>query len=311
MIEATGLTKRYGATVAVDDLSFTVPPGQVTGFLGPNGSGKSTTMRMILGLDTPTSGSVTVNGQPYVSYRRPLYEVGALLEARAVHGGRSAYNHLLCLALSNGINRARVDQVLDQVGLTAVARNRSGSFSLGMGQRLGIAAALLGDPGVLLFDEPVNGLDPEGVLWIRNLLKSLAAEGRTVFLSSHLMSEMAITADRLIIIGRGRLIAETTVADFLKSGSGNFVRVRSPESIALAAQLEAKGADVVRQGDDTLRVTGTTPDVVGAVARVHGLTLTELATQEASLEQTYMELTRDAVDYRPAGETGVAAENTR
>jgi len=203
MIEATGLTKRYGATLAVDDLSFTVPPGQVTGFLGPNGAGKSTTMRMILGLDAPTAGSVTVNGRPYAEYRRPLHEVGALLDARAVHGGRSAYDHLLCLALSNGIGRARVDHVLAQVGLHTVAGKRSGGFSLGMAQRLGIAAALLGDPRVLMFDEPVNGLDPEGVLWIRSLVKSLAAEGRTVFLSSHLMSEMAITADRLVIIGNG------------------------------------------------------------------------------------------------------------
>src|ERR1700680_3126802 len=222
MIEAVGLSKHYGATLAVDDLSFTVPPGQVTGFLGPNGAGKSTTMRLILGLDAPTSGSVTVGGRPYTSYRRPLFEVGALLEAKAVHGGRSAYNHLLCLALSNGIGRARVDQVLDQVGLRSVARKRSGGFSLGMGQRLGIAAALLGDPPVLILDEPVNGLDPEGVLWIRNLLKSLAAEGRTVLLSSHLMSEMSLTADRLIIIGRGRLIAQTTIQDFLHSGAGRF-----------------------------------------------------------------------------------------
>lgn len=311
MIEASGLTKRYGDTLAVDDLSFTVPPGQVTGFLGPNGSGKSTTMRLILGLDAPTSGSVTVNGRPYTAYRRPLYEVGALLEAKAIHGGRSAYNHLLCLALSNGIDRARVDQVLDQVGLQGVARKRSGGFSLGMGQRLGIAAALLGDPGVLLFDEPVNGLDPEGVLWIRNLLKSLAADGRTVFLSSHLMSEMAITADRLIIIGRGRLIAQTTVADFLRSGSDNFLRVRSPQSDALGDQLEARGATVVRQGDDSLRVTGTTSDAVGELARALGFTVLELSAQEASLEQTYMELTRDSVDYRPAEGASVPAQKAR
>jgi len=300
MIEATGLSKRYGATLAVDDLSFTVPPGQVTGFLGPNGAGKSTTMRMILGLDTPTSGSVTVNGRPYAEYRRPLFEVGALLDAKAMHGGRSAYNHLLCLALSNGIGRARVDQVLDQVGLRSVARKRAGGFSLGMAQRLGIAAALLGNPRVLMFDEPVNGLDPEGVLWIRNLLKSLAAEGRTVFLSSHLMSEMAITADRLIIIGRGRLIAQTTVQDFLKGGSGNFVRVRSPQGDALVTLLRAQGVAVVREADDTLSITGATCEAVGELARANGLTLQELSAHQASLEQRYMELTRDSVDYRTA-----------
>ena len=300
MIEAIGLSKRYGATLAVDDLSFTVPPGQVTGFLGPNGAGKSTTMRMILGLDAPSSGSVTVNGRPYAQYRRPLSEVGALLEAKAVHGGRSAYNHLLCLALSNGIGRARVDQVLGQVGLRSVARKRSGGFSLGMAQRLGIAAALLGDPPVLMFDEPVNGLDPEGVLWIRNLLKSLAAEGRTVFLSSHLMSEMSITADRLIVIGRGRLITQTTVEDFLDGGSGSFVRARSPQGDALATLLKGQGVAVVRQADDTLRITGATCEAVGELARANGLTLQELSAHQASLEQRYMELTRDSVDYRTA-----------
>ena len=300
MIEAVGLSKHYGATLAVDDLSFTVPPGQVTGFLGPNGAGKSTTMRLILGLDAPTSGSVTVGGRPYTSYRRPLFEVGALLEAKAVHGGRSAYNHLLCLALSNGIGRARVDQVLDQVGLRSVARKRSGGFSLGMGQRLGIAAALLGDPPVLILDEPVNGLDPEGVLWIRNLLKSLAAEGRTVLLSSHLMSEMSLTADRLIIIGRGRLIAQTTVQDFLSSGAGSFVRVRSPQAGALAAALKAQGAAVAPQAGDTLNITGATSDAVGELARANGFTLAELSEHQASLEDRYMELTRDSVDYRTA-----------
>ncbi len=300
MIEAAGLSKRYGATLAVDGLSFTVPPGQVTGFLGPNGAGKSTTMRLILGLDTPNSGSVTVGGRPYTSYRRPLFEAGALLEAKAVHGGRSAYNHLLCLALSNGIGRARVGQVLDQVGLASVARKRSGGFSLGMAQRLGIAAALLGDPPVLMLDEPVNGLDPEGVLWIRNLLKSLAAEGRTVFLSSHLMSEMSLTADRLIIIGRGRLIAQTTVADFLSSGAGSFVRVRSPQAGALAALLKARGAAVAPQAGDTLRITGATSDAVGELARANGFTLAELSEHQASLEDRYIELTRDCVDYHAA-----------
>jgi ABC-2 type transport system ATP-binding protein len=300
MIEAIGLSKRYGDTLAVDDLSFTVPPGQVTGFLGPNGSGKSTTMRMILGLDAPTSGSVTVGGKPYAGYRRPLFEVGALLEAKAVHGGRTARDHLRCLALSNGIGRTRVEQVLDQVGLRGVARKRAGGFSLGMGQRLGIAAALLGDPAVLMFDEPVNGLDPEGVLWIRTLLKALAAEGRTVFLSSHLMSEMAVTADRLIVIGRGRLLAQTSVEDFLGGGSGSFVRVRSTERDALARLLEAQGATVVAEGSDALRITGTSGDAVGELARVNQLGLQELSTHQVSLEERYMELTGDAVDYRTA-----------
>ena len=307
MIEATGLSKRYGATLAADDLSFTVPPGQVTGFLGPNGAGKSTTMRLVLGLAAPTSGSVTVNGRPYAEYRRPLFEVGALLEAQAMHPGRSAYNHLLCLALSNGIGRARVGQVLDQVGLRRVARKRAGGFSLGMRQRLGIAAALLGDPPVLMFDEPVNGLDPEGVIWIRNLLKSLAAEGRTVFVSSHLMSEMAMTADRLIIIGRGRLLAQTTVEDLLTSGSDGFVRVRSPQSDTLATLLRAQGVVVTRQADETLRITGTTCEAVGELARANGLTLQELSAQQASLEQRYMELTRGSVDYHTAKGTELAA----
>jgi len=309
MIEAIGLTKRYGTAVAVDNLSFTVPPGQVTGFLGPNGAGKSTTMRLILGLDAPTSGSVTVNGRPYTQYRRPLLEAGALLEAKAVHGGRSARNHLKWLALSNGISRSRVDHVLGQVGLSGVARRRAGGFSLGMGQRLGIAAALLGDPKVLLFDEPVNGLDPEGVLWIRTLLKSLAAEGRTVFVSSHLMSEMALTADRLIIIGRGRLIAETTIGDLLQGASGNHIRVRSPEAGELARLLTAQGADVIRQDHDTLRITGATSDTIGEIARSNGLTLRELSAHQVSLEERYMELTSGAVDYRADHTDRVPARN--
>jgi len=309
MIEAIGLTKRYGTTLAVDNLSFTVPAGQVTGFLGPNGAGKSTTMRLILGLDAPTSGSVTVNGRPYTQYRRPLLEAGALLEAKAVHGGRSARNHLKWLALSNGISRSRVDHVLDQVGLSGVARRRAGGFSLGMGQRLGIAAALLGDPKVLLFDEPVNGLDPEGVLWIRTLLKSLAAEGRTVFVSSHLMSEMALTAGRLIIIGRGRLIAETTIGDLLQGASGNHIRVRSPEAGELARLLTAQGADVIRQDHDTLRITGATSDTIGEIARSNGLTLRELSAHQVSLEERYMELTSGAVDYRADHADRVPARN--
>jgi len=298
MIEATGLTKRYGATVAVDDLSFTAPPGQVTGFLGPNGAGKSTTMRLILGLDAPDSGSVTVGGRPYAAWRRPLFQAGALLEAKAFHGGRSARNHLLCLALSNGIGRVRVDEVLDLTGLASAARRRAGGFSLGMSQRLGIAAALLGDPPVLMLDEPVNGLDPEGVVWIRTLLRTLAAEGRTVLLSSHLMSEMAMTADRLVVIGRGRLIAEAALADFLAAGPGGSVTVRSPQAGALAALLTARGATVTRQDADTLAVTGTSPEEIGELARADGLTLTGLTAHQATLEDRYMELTRDAADYR-------------
>ena len=309
MIEASGLSKRYGTTLAVDDLSFTVPPGQVTGFLGPNGAGKSTTMRLILGLDAPSSGSVTVGGRPYAAFRRPLFEVGAMLEAKAFHGGRSARNHLLCLALSNGISAARVEQVLDLVGLRSAARKRAGGFSLGMGQRLGIAAALLGDPPVLMLDEPVNGLDPEGILWIRNLLRSLAAEGRTVLLSSHLMSEMSLTADRLIIIGRGRLIAQTTMKDFLTGGAGNFVRVRSPQSRALGALLEARGVTVTRQPGNTLRITGATSDAVGEIARANGLTLQELSEHQTSLEDRYIELTSDSVDYRTAEGAPVPVPN--
>lgn len=310
MIEAIGLSKRYGTRVVVDDLSFTVPPGQVTGFLGPNGAGKSTTMRMILGLDKPTAGSVAVNGRTYADHRRPLAEVGALLEARAMHPGRSAYDHLLCLALSNGIGRARVDHVLDQVGLGGSARRRTGGFSLGMAQRLGIATALLGDPRVLIFDEPVNGLDAEGVQWVRTLLRSFAAEGRTVLVSSHLLSEMAITADRLIIIGRGRLIAQTTVDDMLEQGSGSFVRVRSPQADALAGLLTTRGIEVVREAGGALRVSdvnGAASDVVGELAREHGMTLLELSAHRASLEQTYLELTSDAVAYRPAEGTPLSS----
>jgi ABC-2 type transport system ATP-binding protein len=303
MIEATGLTKHYGAARAVDGLSFTVPPGQVTGFLGPNGAGKSTTMRLILGLDAPDSGTSTVNGRPYRAMRRPLYEVGALLEARSFHGGRSAYNHMLCLAASNGIPRSRVGEVLDQVGLGKVAKRRAGGFSLGMGQRLGIAAALLGDPGVLLLDEPVNGLDPDGVAWIRALLKSLAAEGRTVLVSSHLMSEMASTADRLVIIGHGKLIAQAPIGELLAAGSGNYVKVRSPQARQLAALLEAHGATVTRQGEGMLAVTGATTDTIGELARAAAITVAELAEHRASLEDRYMELTRDAADYHSAAPT--------
>jgi len=300
VIEATGLTKRYGAVTAVENLTFTVPAGQVTGFLGPNGAGKSTTMRLILGLDAPDSGAVTICGRPYASNRRPLLHAGALLEAKAFHGGRTARNHLLCLAASNGIRRSRVDEVLDLTGLSSAARRRAGGFSLGMSQRLGIAAALLGDPPVLMLDEPVNGLDPEGVVWIRTLLKSLAAQGRTVLLSSHLMSEMAVTADRLIIIGRGRLIAEATTADFLAAGRSAAVIARSPQAGELAALLAARGAAIIRHEADVVTITGITASAVGEVATQHAITLTGLAEQQATLEDRYMELTRDSADYRAA-----------
>jgi ABC-2 type transport system ATP-binding protein len=310
VIEAVGLSKRYGDTIAVEDLSFVVPAGQVTGFLGPNGAGKSTTMRLILGLDAPTSGTVTVNGRRYADYPRPMLEVGALLEAKATHGGRSAFQHLHCLALSNGISRARVEQVLDLVGLRSVASRRTGGFSVGMGQRLGIAASLVGDPKVLMLDEPVNGLDPEGVLWIRTLLRSLAAEGRTVLLSSHLMSEMALTADRLIIIGRGRLIAQTTVERLLADGAGNRVRVRSPQAAELAELLQAGSATVLTDAEGVLQVSGASTDEIGALARANGLTLQELSSQQVSLEQRYLELTAIAVDYRPIPD-GAAAERMR
>jgi ABC-2 type transport system ATP-binding protein len=303
MIEAVGLVKRYGNVTAVDRLSFTVSAGSVTGFLGPNGSGKSTTMRMILGLDAPDAGSVTVNGRLYAGYRRPLREVGALLDAKAVAPGRSAYQHLRWLALSNGIPRSRVNEVLRHVGLASAARKQACGFSLGMAQRLGIAAALLGDPPVLMFDEPVNGLDPEGVAWIRSMLKSLAAQGRTVFLSSHLMSEMALTADRLVIVGRGRLIAETSIADFLAAGDDNYIRVRCTETDTLATVLAERGATVGREPDGALRVTGATADQIGEAARVRGLGLLELSPRQMSLEQRYMELTRDATDYHATNPT--------
>jgi ABC-2 type transport system ATP-binding protein len=300
MIEASGLVKHYGTVKAVDGLSFTVPAGSVTGFLGPNGSGKSTTMRMILGLSRPDAGRVIVNGRPYAGYRRPLREVGALLDAKAVAPGRSACHHLQWLALSNGIPRARVAEVLRQVGLSSAARKRAGGFSLGMAQRLGIAATLLGDPPVLIFDEPVNGLDPEGVAWIRALLKSLAAQGRTVFLSSHLMSEMAQTADRLVIIGRGQLIAEATMAEFLSGGADNYIRVRATDADSLAASLTERGAIVTREPDGALHVTGVTTDEIGSMSSARGLGLLELSAHQMSLEQRYMELTRASTDYSAA-----------
>jgi ABC-2 type transport system ATP-binding protein len=303
MIEAKGLTKRYGDKVAVQDLSFTVRPGIVTGFLGPNGAGKSTTMRMIVGLDAPTSGSTTVNGRKYAAHVAPLHEVGALLEAKAIHTGRTAYNHLLSLAVTTGIPRSRVDEVIDLVGLRDVARKRAGGFSLGMGQRLGIASALLGDPRTLILDEPVNGLDPEGILWIRNLLKSLASEGRTIFVSSHLMSEMALTAEHLIVIGRGRLIADTSVAEFIEQASTNTVRVRSPHASKLRDLLAGPDVTVSSSEAGTLEVAGLTSDQIGQTAADNGVTLFELAPQQASLEEAFMELTSDSVEYRAPART--------
>ena len=299
MIEIRDLTKRYDDTLAVDGLTFDVKPGWVTGFLGPNGAGKSTTMRLILGLDAPTRGSATVNGRPYRHIHRPLFEVGALLEARGIHPGRSARDHLLSLAQSNGIPRARVDEVLELVGLASVSRKRAGGFSLGMNQRLGIAGALLGDPEVLLLDEPVNGLDPEGIIWIRTLLRDLAAEGRTVLLSSHLMSEMAMTAQRLIVIGRGKLIADTDIDDFLRRSSGNYVRVRSPEPDRLRALLTPLAESIEAADDGALLVGGLDCPTVADAAFDAGIRVHELAAEQASLEEAYLELTQDSVEYRP------------
>ncbi|MFF5147017.1 ABC transporter ATP-binding protein [Streptomyces sp. NPDC013157] len=297
MIELAGLTKRYGDKTAVDDLTFTVRPGIVTGFLGPNGAGKSTTMRMILGLDHPTAGRVRIDGKRYEQLKDPLTYIGALLDAKAVHGGRSAFNHLLCLAQSNGIPRARVAEVLDTVGLTAVARKKAKGFSLGMGQRLGIAGALLGDPRILMFDEPVNGLDPEGIHWIRTLMKSLAAQGRTVFVSSHLMSEMALTADHLVVIGQGRLLADTSMADFIRTNSRSYVRVRSPQRERLLDVLHAAGITVVETGTGALEVEGGKAEPIGELAAQNGIVLHELSIQQASLEEAFMQLTAESVEY--------------
>ncbi|MES4906606.1 MULTISPECIES: ATP-binding cassette domain-containing protein [unclassified Streptomyces] len=297
MIEARGLTKRYGDRTAVEDLTFTVRPGKVTGFLGPNGAGKSTTMRMVLGLDAPTRGRVTVAGRPYAEHPAPLTVAGALLEAKSVHKGRSALGHLMALAHTHGIPRRRVEQVLDQVGLRETAGRRVGGFSLGMGQgappsgswgRLGIAAALLGDPGTVILDEPVNGLDPEGVRWIRTLLKELAAEGRTVFVSSHLMSEMAVTADHLIIIGRGRLLADTTVERFVRSAGVGEVKVVSPEAARLRDLLAAPGVEITSDAPGTLRVTGADGERIGSVAARHGIPVHELTPRTASLEEAFV-----------------------
>jgi ABC-2 type transport system ATP-binding protein len=297
MIEAHGLTKRYGGTVAVNDLSFTIRPGLVTGFLGPNGAGKTTTMRLILGLDYPSGGTVTVNGRPHARLPDPMHEVGALLDAKAVHGGRSARNHLLSLAQTNGISRRRVDEVLGIVGLSDVAGKRSRGFSLGMSQRLGVAAALLGDPEILMFDEPVNGLDPEGILWIRTLMRSLAAAGRTVFVSSHLMSEMEHTADHVIVIGRGRLIADCAMAEFIARSSVQAIRVRTPQPDALARAVAAAGGTTGDGDPGELEVRGLSEERVGDIAFAHGIRLHHLAPSRASLEQAFMELTADSVEY--------------
>ncbi|MFF9626463.1 ABC transporter ATP-binding protein [Streptomyces griseosporeus] len=300
MITARSLTKRYGDKTAVADLSFTVPAGTVTGFLGPNGAGKSTTLRMILGLDAPTHGHATIAGRAYATHPAPLTEVGALLEARSVHPGRTAHHHLTALALTHGIPRARVTRVLELTGLTDVAHRRVKGFSLGMGQRLGIAAALLGDPATLILDEPVNGLDPEGVLWIRTLLKRLAAEGRTVLVSSHLMSEMALTAERLVIIGRGRLLADTTVTEFVRRSGTTTVKVVTPDAPALVRHLTAPGVTVTGDTPGTLHVHGTDAEHIGRTAAAHGIPLFELTPTGASLEEAFMALTHDSVEYAPA-----------
>jgi ABC-2 type transport system ATP-binding protein len=297
MIEVKQLTKRYGARTAVDGLTFRVRPGMVTGFLGPNGAGKSTTMRLILGLDRPTAGTATIDGKPYAQLSAPLREIGALLEAKAVHGGRSAYRHLLAMAATTGVPRSRVDEVIELAGLGAVARKRVGTFSLGMGQRLGIASALLADPRVLILDEPVNGLDPEGVRWIRNLMRSLAAEGRTVFVSSHLMSEMALTAEHLIVVGRGRLIADETIADFIDRAALNTVLVRSPQLSALHDLLSGPDVTITSVARDAFEVSGLDPGQISDRAAAAGITLHELAQHQASLEEAFMRLTADAVEH--------------
>ena len=298
MIEVVGVTKSYGDKVAVRDLSFEVHPGIVTGFLGPNGSGKSTTMRLILGLDDPDTGQTYVNGKRYRDHRAPLHQVGALLEAQSVHTGRSAYNHLLALAQTHGIGRQRVSELIEAVGLEEVAQKRAGSFSLGMGQRLGIASALLGDPRVVMLDEPVNGLDPEGILWVRNLLKKLAAEGRTVFVSSHLMSEMALTAEHLIVIGRGELIADMGVEELVRGASNRSVRVRSPQAARLAELVGAAGVSVRSVEPSVIEIGGLDAEQIGLTAAANQIVLFELTPREASLEEAFMELTGDAVEFQ-------------
>ena len=296
-IEARGLRKRYGATVAVDDLSFTAKPGEVTGFVGPNGAGKSTTMRMILGLDAPDRGQALIGGRSYLTLRNPLCEVGALLDASAIHPGRRARDHLLWMAHYNGLPKRRVDEVIEQVGLASAARRRAGGYSLGMRQRLGIAAALLGDPPVLMFDEPVNGLDPEGIHWIRGLLRSLAAEGRTIFVSSHLMGELEGTADHLVVVGRGRLIADTTVRELLAQASGEQIVLRTPARSEAMTLLANAGATVAATDRDTITVRGLAADRIAGVLSAGGLTFSELSQHRATLEEAYMELTRDEVEF--------------
>ena len=308
MIEIEHVSKRYGEKLAVDDVSFVVKPGTVTGFLGPNGAGKSTTMRMIVGLDAPSAGTIRVNGASYRDFTAPLHEVGAMLEARAIHTGRSAYNHLLAMAQTHGIGRARVDEVVDIVGLGSVARKRAGGFSMGMGQRLGIASALLGDPHTLILDEPANGLDPEGILWIRTLLKQLASEGRTIFLSSHLMSEMALTAEHLVIVGRGRVLADTTVEDVVAQASTEAtVYVRSPQAAAIRDALAADGVRIESRERGTLEIHGVSAERIGQLAAQHQWVLHELTPRRASLEDAYMRLTGDSVEYRTS--VAVVAED--
>lgn len=307
MIEARALTKVYGEKTAVDGIDFQIRPGVVTGFLGPNGAGKSTTMRMILGLDLPTSGTVSIDGRGYQGKVWPLHEVGALLDARAVHPGRSAHNHLLSLAAANGIASKRVGEVLEQVGLTSVARKRVGGFSLGMAQRLGIAGALLGDPGTLLFDEPVNGLDPEGILWIRTLMRSLAAQGRTILVSSHLMSEMALTADHLLVIGRGRMLADMPVSELIARHSGEHVQVRAADPRRMAADLRGAGAEVMLEPDGTFGVTGLASQRIGELAAERGHVLHQLHDVTVSLEEAYFRLTGESVEYRAAPPAAVAS----
>jgi ABC-2 type transport system ATP-binding protein len=297
-IETRELTKRFGQTVAVDGLSFSVPTGCVTGFVGPNGAGKSTTMRLLLGLDRPDDGQALVNGRRYTALRNPLREVGALLDATAMHPGRRASHHLLWLARSNGLPRRRVAEMLELVGLSGVARRRVRGFSLGMRQRLGIAAALLGDPPVLMLDEPVNGLDPDGIAWIRGLLRSMAAEGRAVLVSSHLMSELEGTADRLVVIGRGRLIAETGVSELLASAAGGRVKLRTPQRADVMGVLAAAGATVTTAGDDEVSVTGLDAARIAELTAERGLLLHELSPQRATLEEAFMQLTRGAVEFR-------------
>jgi ABC-2 type transport system ATP-binding protein len=308
MIEAQQLTKRYGEKTAVDRLDFVVKPGTVTGFLGPNGAGKSTTMRMIVGLDAPTSGSVSVNGRSYARHTAPLQEVGALLEAKSIHPGRSAFDHLMAQAYTHGIPRRRVDEVIELTGLQSVARQRAGGFSLGMGQRLGIAAALLGDPQTVMLDEPVNGLDPEGVLWIRNLLTGLAADGRTVFVSSHLMSEMALVADHLIVVGRGRVLADTTVQELVRHAGGDTVTVASADPAQLRHILAGPGVEITgRPGSEQLSVVGLSARSIGMKAAEHGIAVFELTPKTVSLEEAFMELTKDEIEYHATQTPGRAA----